>query len=54
LKLGPARWVDPRPGWPRAGTGSGWKKIWKVMIWCNPAVWPGKIRLQPVDFCFSY
>ena len=22
------------------------------MIWCNLVVWLGKIRLQPVNFCF--
>ena len=26
LKLGSARWVDPRPSWPKTGTGPSWRK----------------------------
>jgi hypothetical protein len=39
------------------GLEPGWvdEKIGKIMTRCDPADpagWPGKIRLQPVDFCF--
>ena len=50
-KPGPVWRVDPEPGRPGAGTGPGWLKN---RISHDPAGWPGKTRLQPVDFCFCF
>jgi hypothetical protein len=57
LKPGLTWWIDQEPG---AGTGPDWKKnrrrknpVWPDGLTQRPG-WPGKTRLQPVDFCFVF